>query len=380
MAVLIDVPAAGKPAAVELNRWAADQRVFISSVMADLAGERRAAATAIADSGAEPVWFEDFGGRDDDPQAAYLAEVASSSIYLGILARTYGRLLPSRLSATHEEYREAEARGLRISVWVHGSEDFQGDQRAFVDEIRQFHTTGTFTTPDDLAAGVTARLANIAAEELSPWCKLGDAIFRAHTIADTGRTVTVHATVTDPGVLAGLEALRPTMWGGQRDTRFTYAGRSYAVQVNAVTTKTTSSRATGVEITLDRNRDQDSSWPGFSVSFGNTTYTADDVTEISLRRALFGEPSPRGLLSVGGGIGDPLAELPATPLPVELHRAVLGLLITEVLVGSGRATRVTRLQISPPGPRGRRVIVEWTGRSNRNTPTQPRTVDGYLSA
>ena len=36
--------------------------------------------------------------RDDDADAAYLAEVGSSSIYLGILARSYGRLLQSRRS------------------------------------------------------------------------------------------------------------------------------------------------------------------------------------------------------------------------------------------------------------------------------------------
>src|SRR3954447_24860664 len=107
MTLVIDAAAAAAaPTPAELAAWARDQRVFISSVMADLADERRAAAAAITDLGAEPVWFEAFGGRDDDPQAAYLAEVASSHVYLGILGRTYGRLLPSRLSATHEEYRE----------------------------------------------------------------------------------------------------------------------------------------------------------------------------------------------------------------------------------------------------------------------------------
>jgi len=254
MPVLIDTAAtAGRIATTDLTGWASDQRVFISSVMAELTIERRAIATAITRLGAEPVWFEDFGGRDDDAQAAYLAEVASSSIYLGILSRTYGRLLPSRLSATHQEYREAEARGLRISVWVHSNEDFQGDQLAFVEEVRQFHTTGSYATPDDLAANVTNRFTRIAAEDLSPWCKLGDAIFRAHTIADTGKALTVQATVTDAAALAALEALRPGSWSGGRDTRLTYAGRSHGVRVTAITTKTTSSRGTGLEITLSVN-------------------------------------------------------------------------------------------------------------------------------
>ncbi|MHB1801246.1 MAG: DUF4062 domain-containing protein [Actinomycetes bacterium] len=381
MPLVIDAAAAAAtPTDAELAAWARDQRVFISSVMADLADERRTAAATITTLGAEPVWFEAFGGRDDDPQGAYLAEVDSSHIYLGILARTYGRLLPSRLSATHEEYREAERGGLRISVWVHASEDFQGDQRTFVDEVRQFHTTGRYTSPTDLAAGITARLTRIAAEELSPWCKLGDSVFRARRISDTGNAITIDATVTAPAAVAALEALRPDAWVGKRKTRLTYRGRSHAARVKSVTTTTTTARTTSVEIALERARDLETNALSFSVSLNSNTYSADDITEINLRRALFGEPGPRGLLSMGGSIGDPLSELPTTPLPVELHRAVLGLLITEALIGSGHATHVTRLQIAPPGPGGRRIIVEWTGRADRGQTPDTRTVDGYLSA
>lgn len=381
MTLVIDAAAAAAASTpAELAAWARDQRVFISSVMADLADERRAAAAAITDLGAEPVWFEAFGGRDDDPQAAYLAEVASSHVYLGILGRTYGRLLPSRLSATHEEYREAERRGLRISVWVHASEDFQGDQRTFVDEVRQFHTTGSYGSPNDLASGITARLSRIAAEELSPWCKLDDIVFRARRISDTGSAITIEATVTDPAAVAALESLRPGTWVGNRETRLTYHGRSHGVRVKSVITTTTTARTTNVEVTLERAHDLETNGMSFSVSLNSNTYSADDITAINLRRALFGEPGPRGLLSMGGSIGDPLSLLPDTPLPVELHRAVLGLLITEALIGSGRATRVTRLQIAPPGPNGRRIVVEWTSRAERGQPAGTRTVDGYISA
>lgn len=58
--------------------------------------------------------FERFGGREDDAEAAYTHEVASCSIYFGILGRRYGRQLPSRFSATHTEYLAAEQRGLRM--------------------------------------------------------------------------------------------------------------------------------------------------------------------------------------------------------------------------------------------------------------------------
>jgi hypothetical protein len=62
--------------------------------------------------------WERFGGRDSDPNEAYLAEVRSSTIYVGLLGARYGRLLPDRYSATHQEFREAEREGLRTSVWA----------------------------------------------------------------------------------------------------------------------------------------------------------------------------------------------------------------------------------------------------------------------
>ena len=60
---------------------ASEQPVFVSSVMVDLADERRSAADTVSRLGAEPVWFETFGGRDNDPQGAYLGEVASSRLF-----------------------------------------------------------------------------------------------------------------------------------------------------------------------------------------------------------------------------------------------------------------------------------------------------------
>lgn len=381
MTLLIDAAAtATKPSATELTAWASQQRVFISSVMAELASARRATADAVEQFGAEPVWFEAFGGRDDDPQGAYLAEVASSTIYVGILARTYGRLQPSRLSATHEEYREAERRGLRISVWVNAAEDFQGDQATFAAEVRQFHTTGRYTDDRDLADGVIDRLTRLAADDLSPWCKVGDTAFRASAITDDGHTLTVRAHIGDPSVLAALEGLRPGTWAGKRETRITYAGRSYAVRVASVTTTVTSARATDVQLVLERAPSNEATGVlPFSVNLGKNTFSADDITELSLRSALFGDKLPRGLLTFGGDNSNPLAQLPANALPVDLYRAVAGLLITEALVGSGRASRVVRVQLSPPGPAGRRLVVEWAGRTDRNTPAQLRVVDGYLT-
>ena len=127
--------------------------------------------------------FTRFGGREDDAQAAYLHEVASSSIYVGILGRLYGRQMPSRHSATHAEYLAAE-HGLRVAVWAKDVEDREGYEESFLEEVRTFHATGRFSTPAEFAEDVDRRFRRIAAEDLAPWAKLGAVVFRARRIAE----------------------------------------------------------------------------------------------------------------------------------------------------------------------------------------------------
>ena len=117
--LLIDRAAAAHvPQDSDVREWALDKRVFISSVMAELGEERAAAANGVRSLGARPVMFEEFGGRDADPLDAYLGEVETSQIYVGILGQSYGRPLPTRFSATHTEFRHAEQQGLRMAVWA----------------------------------------------------------------------------------------------------------------------------------------------------------------------------------------------------------------------------------------------------------------------
>ena|SRR3989442_663401 len=116
--LIIDRAAAAEiPSEQAVREWAHGRRGFISSVMAELQSERKAAATAIRNIGAVPIMFETFGGRDADPEDAYLGEVETADIYIGIIGRKYGRPLKSRYSATHTEYLHAEKSGLRIGIW-----------------------------------------------------------------------------------------------------------------------------------------------------------------------------------------------------------------------------------------------------------------------
>lgn len=128
--LIFDLSVAPRRPDNEIRLWTARQSVFVSSVMAGMRQEREAAVAAITAVDARPVWFEDFGGMDDNPEDAYLGQVASSTIYLGILGERYGQPLPSGYSPTHAEYNAAERGGLRISVW-NGQEVWTGGSGTF---------------------------------------------------------------------------------------------------------------------------------------------------------------------------------------------------------------------------------------------------------
>jgi hypothetical protein len=374
--------AAARPGPDAVAGWAAQQRVFVSSVMAGMRAEREAAVRAVGTVGAEPVWFEGFGGRDDDAEIAYLSEVATSTVYVGILGREYGRILKTtRRSATHDEYRQAERLGLRIRAFSRADDDLVGDQATFLDEIQQFHVAGRYRDADDLHARIADALRWIAAEDLAPWCKVGDAVFRARRIREDSNKVVIDAAVHAAPVLAALEALRGGQWGRPDTVRATYRGQSHPVRARELTTTTTASRAQEIELVLDRDdsRGQPYTTHIGSYSVQGRTYTSDDVTEIALRQALFGMPAPDSVLSMSGGIGDPLASVPHG-LTAETHAAVVSLLLTEALVGTGRASRVDRVLVAPPGPNGRRALVEWTSPGAHGQPSATRAVHGYIPA
>ena len=225
--LLIDRAAAAElPSDESIRGWARDTRVFISSVMEELKEEREAAAEAVRTVGARPVMFEEFGGRDADAVEAYLGEVETSQIYLGILGRRYGTPLPNRFSATHTEFRHAEEQGLRMAVWALRTEDREGPLQSFLDEARAFYVVPAFRSREDLKRQVMERLRAIAAEDLAPWSKLGSVVFRASEVVYEGNEITVTARVQGDDVAHALEGLAPGEFGRREEHRFTWAGRS----------------------------------------------------------------------------------------------------------------------------------------------------------
>ncbi len=114
--LVIDLSPAPAPDEESVRAWAAAQSVFVSGVIGGMEPERKAAAEAILRVDARAVLFEKFGGMDDDAEDAYLANVAASDIYLGVLGRHHHlqlqRRRPAQRSGRGHLRRQRQPHGL----------------------------------------------------------------------------------------------------------------------------------------------------------------------------------------------------------------------------------------------------------------------------
>ncbi len=147
--------------------------VFLSSTRQDLIPHRDAVSRLLRQSGEYwPIEMETFGARDQEPLDASLQEVADADLFVGIYAWRYG-FVPkgSTLSITEQELLEAERRNIPVFCFIL-DENFQSwpaelreggegarKLEALKQRIRERWVVQTFTTPEDLAAGVLASLA-----------------------------------------------------------------------------------------------------------------------------------------------------------------------------------------------------------------------------
>jgi hypothetical protein len=376
--LLIDRAAAAElPSAESIREWAREKRAFISSVMSELAEERRAVAASIREEGLRAVMFEEFGGRDADPQDAYVAEVEGADIFIGILGKIYGNPLKTRFSATHTEYLHAERNSLRIAMWASDTPDREGPEQSFLNDVRTFHVVPAFRTIADLKTQVSERIRAIAAEDLAPWCKLGRMVFRATQVEDHGDTLTVVTRVRDDAVARALEEARGDQWNRAKNLRFTWSGRSRYVDVSKVLVTTTSARSKLIRLDLkSTDGPQDS-----SLQYSMDGLTPDDITEKALRTVLFGEPNPlaRGHLAFIAEIDDPLQPLRVSPVSEEIVRPLAELLITDLLIGTGRAGRIVELKIGVPIRERRPFSLGWeTPRRYANETIAVRNIRGEI--
>jgi hypothetical protein len=129
-------------------------RVFVSSKMAELALEREAVKTALDTLKVDAWVFEqDAGARPESIQKAFLEEVQTADLYLGLLWKGYG-------DYTIEEYEHARKLGKDCLVYEkRAGIDGQRDARlqAFLNQLSDVKTGLTikcFNTPDELSEAV----------------------------------------------------------------------------------------------------------------------------------------------------------------------------------------------------------------------------------
>lgn len=378
MALLIDRASTSRRLSGEdLRPWAEGHSAFISSEMGQLGPERAVLAETLRDLGMSVVVFEDLGGRDEDAVTAYLDGVARSDIYIGIVADRYGQMQTSGRSPTHEEYLYAERNGKRVSFWVSENDaDRQGNARDFVQEVQVFHTTGRFRDPEDLARRVLERMAEMAADDESPWVKVGEAVFRAEVIRDQGDRFEIEAEIRDAGVVHYLESLRPDQWNRNSETVITTRQRSGTATVEEVTSESRSASRTKVTL-AGRVAWADGS--GDPMAAGTAGLSPEDLTELGLRAGLFGEALPEslGMMEFMLDSSDPLAELGEVQIPESGVQSIARLLLVERLLGARRVARIERFALGPQSRGERRLSLTYAeGRRYSNVEPGMRTIEG----
>jgi hypothetical protein len=373
--LLIDrAAAAARPDDQAIRDWATDQRVFLSSVIDGYREYREAAVAAIEAVGAEPVWFERFGGRDSDPNEAYLSEVRSSTVYVGLLGARYGRPLADRYSATHQEFLEAERSGLRTSVWAQEDIEREGPQQSFLEEVRAFGVTGGYRTPQELQRRVEERLRALAAEDLSPWVKLGGLVFRAREIRERSGTVVVRAVVRDQDVIAALRAFDERH--GRHTTLLSFPDRTVGAEVQAVATTTRAARAVEFELELKVSQPPQPT----RIAFNRASW--DELTNLAIRVSWFGEPNPLGLMQHMAQISNPFPALQQAGVSEESLRPIARLMMSEILVVERGIERLVRFQLGRSIRGRRRLAIGYQmppGYSNAPAPA-PFEVEGDVLA
>jgi hypothetical protein len=365
----------------EFRAWAADQTLFISSVMTEFVTERQQLAHALEDAGFRVRWFEELGGRDDGAQDAYLSEVAGSTIYIGLLGDQYGVPLSygpwKGASPTHAEYLEARQAGKRISFWLKTPDrDRDVHARRFQAEVWAFHVTGSFDNGDALVRGVLRRLREIAAEDLTPWVKLGDIAVRASNVRTSRGAVRVHARIYDRRVLSALEtaAGQDSPYANPQDLRITYRDRSGTGRIQELTATNSSAAFTDVELSASF----EPATASFMSRVATSGMSADDITEALLRKALVGDPLPQALQQGWyQSMEDPWADLDGLPLAEDSVNALARLLLVEALVGTGSAGSIHTFSLGPLRDDARTVRLTYTEpKVYSNVEPQLRSIEG----
>jgi hypothetical protein len=140
-------------------------RVFISSTLQELAGERAAARRAIRRLHLVPVWYES-GARPHPPRSMYRAYLEQSQVFVGIYWQRYGWVAPGmEISGLEDEYRLAAGKPMLLYLKRPAPEQ-EPRLAAMIDGIRTAGTVSyrTFATPRELERLLADDLAVLLSE------------------------------------------------------------------------------------------------------------------------------------------------------------------------------------------------------------------------
>jgi hypothetical protein len=246
----------------------------------------------------------------------------------------------------------------------------------FIDEVRREHTTGSYRTATDLAEQIRHRIGELAAEDVSPWVKLGDVVFRASRVSvgrDGGR---VEARLRSGPVLDALTSLLDG-YSRAAERILTVRERSLPVRVTNVTTTVESSARTAV--TVDFTSLEPPAPTGMGFTSGRKSYSAEEIVALRLRQQLFGEQVAEGYFYFWCDFEIDTGPLRRTDLAEATVIALTRLLVTEALLGGAYVKAIRRIDVGPLRANGRRVTVAWTDRKvYTNVEPSERSVEGVI--
>lgn len=118
-------------------------KVFISSVISGYEEYRAAVQEAVETLGHEVIRAEDFGASSSSPRVACLAGVRQADLVILLLGSRYGAVQASGLSATHEEFKEAQNRK-EVIAFIEDVAHREDAQMTFLNEVQDWQG-GLFT-------------------------------------------------------------------------------------------------------------------------------------------------------------------------------------------------------------------------------------------
>lgn len=116
---------------------------FISSVSSGFEDVRGHVGRGVESIGIEAVMFENRPAADAPSRETLFEHIAKSDVFLLVLGSRYGERLESGMSATEEEFQEAERLGKPVLVLLLAG-DRDPEQQQFVRRVRGSWTVGHF--------------------------------------------------------------------------------------------------------------------------------------------------------------------------------------------------------------------------------------------